>query len=164
MARKGRFSYGDAEKASILITKSLDGYKRLCLCGSFRRECKTVGDLDFVVVPADLEILKSSIKSLAEEVLTDGNKSCRIILKGGIPIQVDFMIVGDDYFDSAVLHSTGSKVFNIKCRVRAKEMGFRLSQYGLLDSEGKKVANTEVDILRAVGLVDHLSPVRRNLL
>lgn len=163
MARKGRFSFLEAEKAAFRTSLALEGFKKIKVCGSLRRECETVGDLDYVIVPGDLEALKQSILRISDEVLTQGMKSMRIILKGKWPIQVDFMFVGIEHYESAILHSTGSKLFNIKCRQEAQRLGLRLSQYGLLNKEGNKVADREEEILEVIGMKEFLDPVTRSL-
>lgn len=164
MARKGKFSLLEAEKVALRTSLALEGFEKIKVCGSLRRKCETVGDLDYVIVPKDSdEDLDQSILRMADEILTHGTHSMRIILKGKWPMQVDFMFVEMEHYESAILHSTGSKLFNIKCRQSAQKLGLRLSQYGLLDSEGRKVADREEEILEVIGMSDFLDPVTRSL-
>lgn len=165
MARKGKFTREEADIVSSRIYSLLYPYcENIVLCGSYRRNCDTVGDLDFVIVPKDEENIHRLICSqIAKEVLAEGSKSMRVIARGEIPIQLDFMIVSKDNLDSAVLHSTGSKWFNIKCRQRAQRLGLRLSQYGLLNEAGEKMATTEIGILAKIGMSEYSPPETRSM-
>ena len=73
------------------------------------------------------------------------------------------MIVSPEFVESAILHLTGSKMFNIQCRKIARTLGFRLSQYGLLNDSGEKVAKTELEILEVLGMLDFHNPVTRSI-
>ena len=160
---KGKWSRKSATRAASFIKSQLTHAKKIELCGSYRRGCEVVGDLDWVIVPeegAELKLI-NQIHKLAKEVLADGLRTIRIV--GASGIQADFMIVGEDVFESAVLHSTGSKLFNIKCRARAKNRGWKLSQYGLLDKNGKKIGRTELGILESISMPRFINPKDRSL-
>jgi len=160
--RKIKKEEADAEVA--LLHQKLEGYSKMKICGSFRRNLKTVGDIDVVVSPANEdnpEFLISSIKALAKEVMSDGKKIVRIVTENDV--QVDFYITNEKFFDSHVLFLTGSKGFNIKCRSLAKQFGMRLSQYGLVDERGEVVAISEDDILSKIGLMDFIHPEARSI-
>lgn len=164
MARKGKFKREEALIAANRVAESLFPFcKEICLCGSMRRGLEEVGDLDFVIVPADLDLLRKAISDMADEVLTNGTRSCRIIVKGETKIQADFMFMDESDFGSAILHATGSKWFNITCRKAAQKMGLRLSQYGLLNGDGEKVATNEIDILSTIGMQEYANPETRSL-
>lgn len=161
---KGRWSRKSAAKAASFIKSQLTHAKKIELCGSYRRGCESVGDLDWVVVPKLGEELKliNQIHKLAKEVLVSGQKKVAIV--GASGIQADFMIVGEEIFESAVLHSTGSKLFNINCRVRAKARGFKLNQYGLFDRKSsKRMAKTELGILESISMSRFINPNDRSL-
>ena len=160
---KGKWSRRSAERAACFIESQLTCAKKIELCGSYRRGCDSVGDLDWVVVSKEGEELKliKQIHGLAKEVLAGGQTTIRIV--GASGIQADFMIVGEDVFESAVLHSTGSKIFNIKCRTRAKNRGWKLSQYGLINKEGKKIGKTELGILESISMSRFINPKDRSL-
>lgn len=142
------------------LMKTLKGHKKWEVCGSYRRGLPFIRDLDIVVTPSDEHKLMESIHFMAKEVLVSGNKTIRIKVFNGM--QVDFMIVHPDSFDSAVLHSSGSKGFNIKCRIAAKSIGLKLNQYGLFN-DGIKVASTERSILETIKMEKFLDPRTRNL-
>jgi len=163
MARKGTFSKEHAQKDLAYIYSRLEGYGKIEVCGSFRRGLQTVGDLDIVVSENGngTGILHASIKAMAEEILASGEKLIRIILPSGI--QGDFYIAPERLFGSHTLFLTGSKNFNIVCRETAKRMGWRLSQYGLLNEDGTERAVDEFGILQSLGMLEFLSPEDRSL-
>ena len=162
MAHKGKWKKTEAEKIVRRVETNLTGtVYDIMVCGSYRRGKSCVGDLDFVVVPVEFEKMKSKILEMADQVVAGGEKSIRIIVPEGI--QIDFMITDEECFHSAVLHSTGSKWFNIKCRKIAQEMGMRLSQYGLLRNEtGERAATTELGILEILGMDRFFNPRSRS--
>ena len=160
---KGKWGRKSAERAASFIKSQLTHAKKIELCGSYRRGCGTIGDLDWVVVPKEGEELSliNQIHKLAKEVLVSGQKKVAIV--GASGIQADFMIVREDIFESAILHSTGSKLFNIKCRARAKNRGWKLSQYGLFNKESKKIGRTELGILESLSMSRFINPKDRSL-
>jgi len=162
---KGKYSRDKADEDLFYIGLHLRGYKTMKVCGSYRRGVNTVGDLDIVVVSkpilSDEAILHNSIEEMATEVLASGSKLAHVVLPSGM--QADFYIAPERLFESHTLFLTGSKYFNIICRSTAKKMGYRLSQYGLLDSDGTEIALTEQSILEALGMSKFLDPATRSL-
>lgn len=160
---KGKWSRKSAQRAASFIKSQLTHAKKIELCGSYRRGCEVVGDLDWVVVPKEGDELKliNQIHKLAKEVLVSGQRKVAIV--GASGIQADFTIVAEDVFESAVLHSTGSKLFNIKCRARAKNRGWKLSQYGLFNGKGRKIAKTELGVLESISMSRFINPKDRSL-
>jgi DNA polymerase (family 10) len=167
MAHKGKFTRTQADYDIHKIEENLKGIRTLKLCGSYRRECQRVGDLDYVVVVDNMQDFINSVHNIAKEVLALGPKRIRILLPSDL--QVDFMMVDYKNYESAILHSTGSKIFNIKCRQKAKDKGYKLNEYGLFynipgyDSYGKEVAYSEQGILNALEMVNYLNPKSRNI-
>jgi len=109
-----------------------------------------------------VETLTASIKGISKEVLESGNKLVRTIFPS--EMQGDFYIAPERLLGSFMLFLTGSKEFNIRCRVRAREMGFRLSQYGLIDEHGEEASITELGILEKLGLLSPFAiPAARSI-
>jgi len=159
---KNKITRHQAEKVYNQLTKKLKHIKKIELCGSYRRGEPYVGDLDLVVVPypGSEDLARESISKLGE-VLVSGQRTIRIMVKG--QVQVDFMIVKEEHFESAVLHSTGSTTFNIRCRAIAKKLGYKLNEYGLTNQNNPQdVTLTEVGILAKLKMMDHVDPRTRN--
>jgi DNA polymerase (family 10) len=133
-----------AKAAAIEIMNGLRGIKKYKICGSIRRKKELVGDIDAVAIVDDQLAFVNSVRDSADRILAIGNRNVRFVYND---IQVDIMMVSTAHFGAAVLHFTGSKFFNIRCRAKAKKMGLMLNEYGLWDVEGKMVESTEKEII-----------------
>jgi len=168
VARKAKFSRIEADRALLYIEPRLEGYRTFRVCGSYRRNLPTVGDLDIAIVPlpdVGLELLQKSIKKMSKEVLANGNKILRVIIPihDMYDIQVDFYFTPERILGSFSLFLTGSKDFNKKSRFAAQRLGMRLSQYGLIGPDGLEVSVNEGDILNILGLSRFMNPETRSL-
>lgn len=92
----------------------------IALAGSARRQKPEVGDLDIVLVPRS-----ERTKEVATELF--GSPT------GGLydGIQVDLVYVSPGSEGTALMHSTGSSMENMRLRRKAKRLGLKLNQYGL---------------------------------
>jgi DNA polymerase (family 10) len=136
-----------------------DVVKKYEICGSYRRKCMFIGDLDVVVVPVDIPQLRNGFDSLGRW-LSGGDRAVSIELPSGL--QCDLLLSSPVSFGAAVLHFTGSKFFNIKCRFIAKELGFKLNQYGLWTGNVLEASEEDV-ILEILGLLQFRRPDTRSL-
>lgn len=81
-------------------------------------------------------------------------------------IRLDIIMVPDIYFFTALMHFTGSGVFNQKMRLHAKTLGMKLSEYGLVkinEKNNKEImipVNSEADIFEAL-LLKYIPPEKR---
>jgi DNA polymerase/3'-5' exonuclease PolX len=80
-------------------------------------------------------------------------------------IRLDIIVVPIQYFYPALMHFTGSGDFNQKIRLHAKSLGYKLSEYGLVqtDSKGKETyieTKSEQDIFEAL-LLKYVPPEKR---
>jgi len=159
-----KFELEKAKAIADSVTKRLIA-KKIEVCGSIRRCKAKVGDVDIVVVPGALDEFYASIDRILNEEkghgLVYGQKNIQFVLNDGF--KVDIIVCDDDTFESGKLYFTGSKWFNIRCRSKAKKLGYRLNRYGLWDINGNRIANTEEDILLKIGMESYINPkVRRN--
>jgi DNA polymerase (family 10) len=130
-----RFSRSEAQ---VAVEALVCHEPAIIVCGSWRRGCPTVGDLDCVVV---------------------GWGERRHFFIGDIPVEMTPCAPSE--IGAMMLHATGSRDFNIECRCRAKAHGMKLNQHGLWRDTGELVASdTEEHILRSLGL-DWIEPERR---
>jgi DNA polymerase (family 10) len=128
-------------------------FDRVESAGSLRRGRETVGDLDILAISDNPGKAAQAFVSLddMEEVLVHGPKKSSIRLTGGL--QVDLRIVPEESFGAALQYFTGSKAHNIALRKRAVARGYKLSEYGLFNKDGKSVAGeTEKEIYRTLAL------------
>jgi DNA polymerase (family X) len=123
-------------------------------CGSLRRFCETIGDIDIVVVASAAGPVMDALVALpaVDRVLVRGESKTSVVTQRGI--QVDVRVVAAHQLGAALLYFTGSKSHNIKLRQRALARGWTLNEYALTELEGGKVvaSETEEAIYGALGL------------
>lgn len=137
--------------------------KKIEICGSIRRGKPKVGDIDIVAVPNKFDEFCKSIEKILDEEngkgLVYGQRNIRFLLNDDL--QVDIAVFDNDTFESGKLYFTGSKWFNIRCRSKAKQLGYKLNEYGLWDENGNRTAVTEKEILRRIGMEKYIDPKTR---
>lgn len=76
--------------------------------------------------------------------------------------RIDIRFFPYDSYYSALMHFTGSGDFNKKLRLIAQNLGYKLSEYGLLDIKTNKYVKikSEKDIFIKLGL-EYIPPERR---
>jgi DNA polymerase beta len=152
------------------------------ICGSYRREKPTSGDIDVLVsklgTKMDIEEkvnhldrlikrLKKSIKSNdSQPLLTDDitDKSYETKYMGFAKYKdnpfrrIDIRFVAHDVFPSAMLYFTGSAELNLKMRKIAKKLKLKLSEYGLTKEDGTKIpVSSEYDVFKILK-IEYLPP------
>lgn len=155
-ARAGRTplhrALGYAE-AMLERLRRVPGVQRAESAGSLRRRKETVADIDLLVAADDAAPVVRAFANFASvaQVLSEGPTKASVRLKAGI--QVDLRVVPPGSFGAALYYFTGSKAHNIAVRTRAMKLGLKLSEYGIFDRDGRRLAGaTEEEVFRAVGL------------
>ena len=144
--------------------RDVDGVRDVAVCGSLRRFCETVGDVDIIVAAearAAAPVMEALVAMpLAERVLARGDTKTSVVTHRGT--QVDVRVVAPHQLGAALLYFTGSKGHNIKLRQRALARGMTLNEYALSELEGGRVvaSETEEAIYAALGL-PFIAPVLR---
>lgn len=129
--------------------------------GSLRRMKETIGDIDILVGTDDPEaVVQAFIRlPMVKEVLAVGPTRPSILTREDL--QVDLRVVRPDQYGSALLYFTGSKEHNIALRSYVQERGWKLSEYGLFDEHGQRLASeTEREIYRLLEM-DWIPPELR---
>ncbi|MFK3938878.1 DNA polymerase/3'-5' exonuclease PolX [Alkalihalobacillus sp. NPDC078783] len=126
--------------ATFLLDKlhQMDGIIRYELAGSLRRMEETVKDIDFILSTDNRERVIEQLLAMEGIQQVIGAGETKVSIEMAIEefvIGVDFRLVEDVEFASALLHFTGSKEHNVKLRQLAKERGEQISEYGVLDKE-----------------------------
>lgn len=131
------------------------------IAGSYRRELPSSGDIDILLLGNDLDrILQTGI--IQYQLARGDKKFMGIGLVGDTYRRIDIEIVQPEEYPFALLYFTGPMSFNIKMRERAAQLGFRLNEKALYDSNGNVlVASSESDVFNALGL-QYLTPEERN--
>ena len=152
------------------------------ICGSYRRESPTSGDIDILFSKLNtyvddkdninhlerfVKILKEPIKLNENQVLlvddiTDKHYETKYMgfskYKDNPIRRIDIRYVPYDVYHSALLYFTGSVTLNINMRKIAEKMGLKLSEYGLTKEDGSKLSITsEYDIFKILK-IEYLPP------
>lgn len=116
-------------------------------CGSYRRKCELVSDLDVLIILKD--------NSNAEAIFNYFENSLQYVkmwrgpIKAGYTvdgfIRVDFKIIPNESWAYALCHFTGSKLENIRLRRRASDLGYKLNEYGLFDQNNNPIHDKLTD-------------------
>ena len=156
-AGMGRFklSTGFTYAQSLIdYLKGVPGLKRLDPAGSFRRRRETIGDLDILAICGKGCKVMDRFTQYGDvaEVLAKGETKSSVRLKGGL--QVDVRVLEEESYGAALHYFTGSKPHNVAIRERAKEMGLKVSEYGVFRAKDEKRLSgaDEEDVFKAVGL------------
>jgi DNA polymerase/3'-5' exonuclease PolX len=165
------------------LNKKLDTDKKYIfeICGSYRREKPTSGDIDILISKLDytsddkddvnhLQIfinkLKENLKDNdGEPLLTDDmtehfeTKYMGFAKYKDNPYRrIDIRFIPYDSYYSALLYFTGSAELNKKMRIIAKKEGYKLSEYGLTKDDGTRVPiKSEHDIFEILK-IEYLIP------
>jgi DNA polymerase (family X) len=119
-------------------------------CGSYRRGKEEIRDIDIVVVDSSIQdCVAACQKSFKHcKVIRSGEKLATLLIGKD---QVEFYGTTLDCMGAALLHSTGSSLFNQSLRSVAKQRDMKLNQYGLWKGEECIESTSEVGILAKLG-------------
>lgn len=127
------------------------------ITGSYRRGKSESGDIDIVIRISWKEIQDFLTKNgyVLAPPYSKGLKQLSSYIKlEKRYAQIDiFRATNETEYMFMTLHSTGSRLFNIRMRAVAKHKGYLLNQYGLFDKDGKLLAFTsEKSIFKFLGI------------
>ena len=152
------------------------------ICGSYRREKKTSGDIDILIskkgkLDNKINYLENIIKLLKEPIKKNNDKPlliddmtdknihtkymgfCKYLENP--PRRIDIRFVPYEFYFSALLYFTGSAELNKYMRQIAKDKNLKLSEYGLFKENGDKIKiNSEKDVFDALN-IEYLKPQLR---
>ena len=147
------------------------------ICGSYRREKPTSGDIDVLVskkVPTEGNHLDHVIQELKKPIKTNNDKPLIIDdmtsnyetkymgfaqYKDNPPRRIDIRYIEWPSYYSALLYFTGSAELNKKMRQIAKTMGYKLSEYGLTSLKDNTMVpiQSEYDVFKILK-IEYLPP------
>jgi DNA polymerase beta len=154
------------------------------LCGSYRRQKSFSNDIDVLISKKDttsnskkqnhLERFVNKLKSPMKHnnnqpLIIDSMTDKKIITKfmgfskylDNPPRRIDIRFVSYDSYPVALLYFTGSSQLNVKMREIAKKKGYKLSEYGLFDKDGKPLkVSSERDVFNALN-IEYIPPQLR---
>ncbi|MHB8413540.1 MAG: DNA polymerase/3'-5' exonuclease PolX [Candidatus Acidiferrales bacterium] len=160
----GRFRIDAAEKTAEQVAAYIQALGKqiesVTPAGSLRRGKETIGDLDFIVIPAG-KYSQKSVDAIfdhilkyppIQQVLAHGENKVSFLLPNGM--QVDVRVIAPESYGTALLYFTGSKEHNVALRGRANAMGYTLNEYALTTLKGGKTVagKTEAEIYAKLDL------------
>lgn len=137
------------------------------IVGSYRRELPTSGDIDVLMTNSEeRNTLKEVIERLdsVAYVFSIGEINFHGVIKSpysGKMRKLDIRYISPGEWESALLHYTGSKNFNIYLRKKAIERGLTLSEHGLVDITGERLELNENEIIEYLTGGKRYSPPER---
>jgi DNA polymerase/3'-5' exonuclease PolX len=127
--------------------------------GSIRRNKLMIKDIDLILTK---QIYKNDLKNIKDFTNFSGGEKRIDFDYKGTRINL-FVFLNKDTFGSALLHSTGPRIYNITIRRKLKKMGWKLSQNGLIDEKGNLIiTRTERELQDKIGVKNRL-PTERDL-
>jgi DNA polymerase/3'-5' exonuclease PolX len=167
-----RFSFAEADSLVRLLKKIVPKDFQITICGSYRRELPTCGDLDVILSPAGPSAIglpevieKLEGKGFLVGHLTQAGDTkymgvCR--LPGGKGRRIDIRYIDLKCLGAAQLYFTGSGEFNKRMRLVASQKGYTLNEYGLFLEKELLPCTTEEEIFDKLQIT-YLSPRDRSL-
>lgn len=152
------------QKVNLLKEKiaSLNEVKAIEVAGSFRRFQETIGDVDILIACEKKDITKITefIRNLDEIKSIKNSGETKITSFDQDDLQIDFRLVNENEFGSALMYFTGNKQHNILLRKLAIEKGYKINEYGLFEGEKLLASKTEKEIFNKLGL-NYIPPYNR---
>ena len=139
------------------------------ICGSFRRNKSSSGDIDILVKKNNNELedivnILSKSNFLVAHLTSNSKTKYMGVCK--IPqfaqyMRIDIRLVTPQQYPYAILYFTGSKNTNTFMRNKAIKLGLKLNEYGLFDADNNIIElKTEKDIFKYLD-INYLEPQDR---
>lgn len=139
---------------------SYEYVKKIEICGSYRRRKETIGDIDILCLSDNgHKVIERFVNHPdVTRILAHGETKGSCIFNDRI--QVDIRVVPEESFGAALQYFTGSKQHNVHLRTLAKQMGYKISEYGVFKNTKKVAGEREEDVYGILGL-DFIPPELR---
>ncbi len=144
--------------AEDFLRKTKDLYKRSELAGSLRRKEPLVHDIDFAVVPKDLDFgawrerVRKRVNSIGGTVISFGEVISNFLYRG---VQVNlFLCPSESAWGATLMWATGPKGHTIGMTIKARNKGLLINSTGIWTREVPPRlvgASTEEEVGRILG-------------
>lgn len=122
------------EAVSLSEILKNEGYE-IQVCGSIRRQCAEVGDVDIILHrKKDPTESIERVRCILDTTERGGD---RTVIGTWRTLKVNFFWIPPDSWGAGLLHATGNANFNKMCRARAINHGYKLNQYGLYERDSE---------------------------
>ena len=151
------------------LRQKVPALKRIELCGSLRRCCETIGDVDLLAQADGEELAKEIIEAFThlkgvKEIIAAGETKASIRFAdknvSSEEVQVDLRVVPEESMGAAWQYFTGSKHHNVRLREIAIKKKLKLNEYGLFRGEKQVAGANEAEIYKKLGMV-YIPPTMR---
>lgn len=156
-SRSGRTRLGDALPLAEKLLQTLRELPSVAAAetgGSLRRRQETVGDLDLLVASKQpRKVMEAFIHHPdVQEVVSHGEVKSSVVFEGGMRAQL--WVHPPERFGTALQYATGAKDHNVRLRELAQDLGYSLSEHGLLqmDEENELLFDDEKELYQALGM------------
>ncbi|MFQ5816616.1 MAG: DNA polymerase/3'-5' exonuclease PolX [Terriglobia bacterium] len=164
----GRFHLDEANRAAqdlVAYLKALGKtVAQVTPAGSLRRGKETIGDVDVLLVTRDVRRVTEHVLRYPkiEQVWAKGPDKISFQLSNALRMQV--RPFAERSLGAALQYFTGSREHNIALRGRAKERGWKLSEYALETIKGGRIvaSRSEEEIYSQLGLAYIEPELREN--
>ena len=126
--------------------------KQLEIAGSFRRRRETIGDIDILVDASNPESVMDAFTTLDGVVEIMGKGDTKSSVRFENRMQVDLRVIPKESFGAGLQYFTGSVDHNVHLRGIARQMGFKLNEYGFYQNDDKIAGENEEGIYEKLGL------------
>jgi len=131
------------------IVKSVKPFcSRIQIVGSIRRKEKNPVDVDIVLIPKNREKLEEFMKKKGKYI-QGGEKRATFRIEG---VKVELYYTNNEEWGATLLAYSSEFGAGIGLRMVAKRKGMKLSQHGLFNKSGRKIAGrSEEQIYHSLG-------------
>jgi len=150
--KKGKFVKTRVGKEVLKIANNI--YKSLKpltyrqeIVGSIRRKQKNPIDIDIVLIPKSKNKIVEHLKNKGK-YLQGGEKRVSFKIKG---VKAELYFANNKSWGAHLMTYTGPFQYNIGLRMKAKNKGLLLNQYGLFKNKKQIAGSTELSIYKALG-------------
>lgn len=177
---KGEIPRKEVDDIADLIEKTLlDNKLTVTFCGSYRRGSSYPNDIDVLICHLDYirmkdvkesSVLRDCVRKLGEVGLLVDNIAgedsstkymgfCRKDKKHPVR-RIDIRVMPVESYYTAILYFTGSYELNKVMRQKAKNLGYKLNEYGLYKDDVPMDVGSEEDVFRYLEM-EYLPPEER---
>ena len=136
----------------VKYMKECECVKKASYAGSTRRRLETIGDIDVLAVGTNPEEMSEHFLKYPKikQILARGETRSSVVIEGNL--QVDFRVVPEKSWGSALYYFTGSKQHHIQTRTIALRKNLKINEYGVFSGEKNTASKTEEEVFAAIGL------------
>lgn len=154
-------------------------YSNIIICGSYRRGLDFSSDIDILLYNSQLltmndvkksNMLNDYVKLLTKNKFIVDNITNNNVTKymgfakwENVIRRIDIRLIPYESIYTALVYFTGSYELNRIMRIKAKELGYKLNEYGLYKNNELIHITSEKELFKKLGM-KYLKPTERNIL